>query len=70
MENRKSIREELGGKTDMNAENENDLFQRLEEIERNGEIVEALPKQDWIMIGITFLLIGIGPLLYYAVTLL
>ena len=70
MENRMSIRDELGGKTDMNEENEKDLFLRLEEIERDGEIVEALPKQDWVMIGITFLFIGIGPLLYYAVTLL
>lgn len=70
MESRISIREELAGKTDMNAENEKDLFLRLEEIERDGEIVAALPKQDWVMIGITFLLIGIGPLLYFALTLL
>lgn len=69
MENRRSIRDELMGKTDMNTENENDLFLRLEEIERDGEIATALPKSDWIMIGFAFLLIGIGPLLYYAITL-
>jgi len=69
MENRKSIREELTGKTEMNPENENDLFVRLEEIERDGKVVDPLPKADWIGIAVTFFVLGIFPLLYYAVKL-
>lgn len=70
MENRISIREELGGKTEMNSENENDLFLRLEEIERDGKIADPLPKSDWILIGVIFFALGILPLLYYAIKLL
>ena len=66
MENRKSVREELTGKTDMSAESENDLFERLEEIERDGQVVDSLGKSDWIGIAATFFILGIGPLLYYA----
>jgi len=69
MENRKSVREELTGKTEMNSENENDLFIRLEEIEKDQAIVESLPKSDWIGIVATFVILGIMPLLYYAFTL-
>jgi hypothetical protein len=35
MENTLSVREELAGKTEMNAENEQDLFERLEQIEKD-----------------------------------
>ncbi len=66
MENRKSVREELTGKTEMSPENENDLFARLEEIERDGKIVDSLPKADWIGIALTFFVLGVFPLLYYA----
>ncbi len=66
MENRLSIREELTGKTDMSPENENDLFDRLEEIERDGQVVDPLPRSDWALIAVTFLVFGIFPLLYYA----
>jgi hypothetical protein len=69
MESRKSIREELTDKTEMSPENENDLFARLEEIERDGKIVDPLPRADWIGIAITFFVLGIFPLLYYAMTL-
>jgi hypothetical protein len=69
MENTLSIREELAGKTEMNAENEQDLFDRLEQIERDGQVVDSLLKADWIGIFITFFVLGVGPLLYYAVKL-
>ena len=69
MENIKSIREELMGKTEMSPENENDLFMRLEEIEKDGKVVDPLPKADWIGIAVTFLVLGIFPLLYYAIKL-
>lgn len=69
MENRKSVREELAGKTEMSPENENDLFMRLEEIETDGAVVEPLSKADWVGIAATFFILGILPLLYYAFTL-
>jgi hypothetical protein len=69
MENRLSIREELTGKTDMSPENENDLFARLEEIDRDGKVVDPLPKSDWIGILVTFFVLGVFPLLYYAIQL-
>jgi hypothetical protein len=69
MENRKSIREELTGKTEMSPENEADLFAKLEEIERDGKIVDSLPKADWIGIVVAFFALGIIPLLYYAIKL-
>jgi len=69
MEKRRSVQEELTGKTEMSPENESDLFARLEEIERGGRIVDPLPKSDWIGIALTFFGLGVLPLLYYAVTL-
>lgn len=69
MENRLSVREELTGKTEMSPENENDLFERLEEIERDGKIADPLPKADWIAIAVTFFVLGVFPLLYYAIKL-
>jgi hypothetical protein len=69
MENTLSIREELAGKTEMNAENEQDLFDRLEQIERDGQVVDSLSKADWVGIVVTFFGLGIGPLLYFAVKL-
>ena len=69
MENTISIREELAGKTDMNAENEQDLFDRLEQIEKDGQVVDSLSKADWIGIFIAFFALGVGPLLYYALKL-
>jgi hypothetical protein len=69
MENIMSIRKELTGKTEMSPENENDLIIRLEEIERDGKIVDSLPKADWIGIAVTFFVLGIFPLLYYAIKL-
>jgi hypothetical protein len=69
MENTLSVREELAGKTDMNAENEQDLFDRLEQIERDGQVVDSLSKADWIGIYIAFFALGVCPLLYYAVKL-
>ncbi|MDF3001826.1 MAG: hypothetical protein K0Q48_1945 [Bacillota bacterium] len=69
MESITSIREELTGKTEMSPENENDLLIRLEEIERDGKVVDPLPKSDWIGIAITFFVLGLLPLLYYAIKL-
>lgn len=69
MEHTLSVREELAGKTEMNAENEQDLFDRLEQIEKDGQVVDALSKADWIGIFVTFFALGVGPLFYYAVKL-
>jgi len=69
MENTLSVREELAGKTEMNAENEQDLFERLEQIEKDGQVVDSLKRADWIGIFVTFFAFGVGPLLYYAVKL-
>ncbi len=70
MEIRKTIREELSGKTELSPANEEDLFARLEEIERDGAIVEPLGKADWIGIAVTFFGLGILPPIYYAVKLI
>ncbi len=70
MRNMISVRDELAGKTEMSPENENDLFSRLEEIERDGTIVAPLPKSDWIGIAAAFFTLGVLPLLYYAFKLL
>lgn len=69
MEKRLSVREELAGKTEMNAANEEDLFRRLEQIEAEGHVLASLSRKDWIGIWVTFFLLGICPLLYYAVQL-
>ena len=69
MEKRLSVREELAGKTEMNAANEEDLFRRLEQIEAEGHVVDSLSRGDWIGIWLTFFLLGLCPLLYYAVQL-
>ncbi len=69
MEHTLSVREELAGKTEMNAENEQDLFDRLEQIEKDGQVVDTLSKADWIGILVAFFALGVGPLLYYAVKL-
>ena len=70
MENRQTVREELEGKTEMTPENENNLFEKLEEIERDGSVVGPLSKADWIGIAASFLVLGIFPLVYYAFKLL
>lgn len=69
MNRSETIREFLQGKTEMNTENEEDLFARLEEIEAQGAIVPVLSKGDWIGIAAAFLFLGLVPLLYYAVAL-
>ena len=66
METRKTIREELTGKTELSPEYENDLFIRLEQIEKDGNVIESLGKSDWILMGIAFFGFGIFPLLYFA----
>lgn len=70
MESKLSVRAELSGKTDMSPENENDLFDRLEEIEKSDKVVDPLSKRDWIGVLATFLVLGILPLLYEAFILL
>jgi hypothetical protein len=66
MEKRMSVREELAGKTEMNAVNEEDLFRRLEQIEAEGHVLPSLSRKDWVGIWVTFFVLGVFPLLYYA----
>lgn len=70
MNNKLSIQEELSGKTEMNSENEKDLFNRLSRIEEDGQVIDSLSKADRIGIFFTFFALGIGPLIYYAFQLL
>lgn len=68
--NRKSVREELAGKTEMSPENEEDLFERLEEIEKNNDLAAPLSGGDWLVIAAFFAIFGILPLIYYGIRLL
>lgn len=64
------IKSELSGNTNFDAEHEDELFKRIAEIEdqeRNGELVKGLNKVDYTLIVLMFLVLGVLPVIWYAV---
>lgn len=61
---------ELSGNTNFDEEHEGELFRRIAEIEeqeRRGELVKGLNKTDYALIAIMFVVLGILPVIWYAV---
>lgn len=64
------IKAELSGNTNFDEEHENELFERIAEIEdqeSKGELVKELTKTDYIIIALLFIVFGIVPVIWYAV---
>lgn len=64
------IKSELSGNTNFDQEHEGELFKRIAEIgkqEREGELVEGLYKTDYVLIIAMFIVLGILPVIWYAV---
>jgi chorismate mutase len=64
------IKAELSGNTNFDEEHENELFERIAEIEdqeSKGELVKELTKTDYIIIALLFIAFGIVPVIWYAV---
>lgn len=69
MGNFDSIRTELEGKTSFDRDHEEDLFKAIEimeDAEEKGELVVGLSKIDYILTVIFIIVVGLGPLAYYA----
>lgn len=69
MNNLDNIRSELAGKTGMEPEHEEDLFQRISDIEQKDGLVAPLKKADWILVFVFLIFFGFAPLLWYAIKL-
>ncbi len=63
------IKKELAGRTEMSPETETELFETIETIEEDGEIVKPLSKKDYIGMIILGVLLGIAPIIYYGIQL-
>ena len=64
------IRAELSGNTNFDEEHEGELFKRIAEIEeqeRRGELVKGLNKTDYALIVIMVVVLGLLPVVWYAV---
>ena len=64
------IRSEIGGHTNFDEEHEGELFERIAKIERaerEGTLVAALNKTDNVLIAAMFVVLGVLPVLWYAV---
>lgn len=69
MQELEKIRSELSGKTSFDAEHENDLFEKIlqiEEMEQKGEGVPGLTKVDGVIAILFILILGLAPVAYYA----
>jgi hypothetical protein len=64
--NKKNIPNDLKNKTGLNETYENELIQRIDEIEKQGSVVAPLTQVDWIITAVLFLFVGIAPVIYYA----
>ena len=70
MSNVDEIRAEHSGNTNFYEEHEGELFKRIAEIEeqeRRGELVKGLNKTDYALIVIMFVVLGLLPVVWYAV---
>ncbi len=72
MRDLEKVRNQLSGKTSFSTEQENDLFEKIleiEDMEKGGDGVPGLTKTDGIAAILLILILGIAPVIYYAVTL-
>ncbi|MCB7036561.1 hypothetical protein [Eggerthella sinensis] len=70
MSDAEEIRSELSGHTNFDEEHEGELFERvakIEQAEREGTLVAALNKTDNVLIAAMFVVLGVLPVLWYAV---
>ena len=71
MDDLQQITAELRGKTNFDAEHEGDLFERIAIIEKQeaaGELIPGLNKVDHILIAAMFIVLGVLPVIWYAIT--
>ena len=64
------IKSELGGNTNFDEAHEDELFKRIAEIERQeraGELVQGLGKSDYVLTAAMLLVLGVLPVIWYAV---
>ena len=71
MDDLQQITAELSGKTNFAAEHEGALFERIAIIEKQeaaGELIPGLNKVDHILIAAMFIVLGVLPVIWYAIT--
>lgn len=71
MDDLQQITAELSGKTNFDAEHEGDLLERIAIIEKQeaaGELIPGLNKVDHILIAAMFIVLGVLPVIWYAIT--
>ena len=71
MDDLQQITAELIGKTNFDAEHEGDHFERIAIIEKQeaaGELIPGLNKVDHILIAAMFIVLGVLPVIWYAIT--
>lgn len=71
MDDLQQITAELSGKTNFDAEHEGGLFERIAIIEKQeaaGELIPGLNKVDHILIAAMFIVLGVLPVIWYAIT--
>lgn len=71
MDDLQQITAELSRKTNFDAEHEGDLFERIAIIEKQeaaGELIPGLNKVDHILIAAMFIVLGVLPVIWYAIT--
>lgn len=64
------IKSELSGNTNFDEAHEGELFERIaiiEEEERDGGLIPGLTRADYILIVIMFIVLGVLPVIWYAV---
>lgn len=64
------IKAELSGNTNFDEDHEGELFERIAEIEaqeRVGELIPGLDRTDNILIAAMFIVLGVLPVIWYAV---
>ncbi len=64
------IKAELSGNTNFDEDHEGELFERIAEIEaqeRAGELIPGLDRTDNILIAAMFIVLGVLPVIWYAV---
>lgn len=64
------IKAELSGNTNFDEDHEGELFERIAEIEAQecaGELIPGLDRKDNILITAMFIVLGVLPVVWYAV---
>lgn len=70
MSNVEEIKAELSGNTNFDEDHEGELFKRIAEIEeqeRRGDLVKGLNRTDYVLIVAMFIVLGVLPVVWYAV---